>query len=60
MLFLLLPQASPKVTFNAPENPGKYNLKLYVMCDSYAGCDQEFDFELDVGEAESDSDSESD
>ena len=25
---------------------------LYFMCDSYNGCDQEYEFELDVTEAE--------
>jgi pre-mRNA-splicing helicase BRR2 len=28
--------------------PGDYNLVLYVMCDSYLGCDQEYEFNLTV------------
>ena len=40
-----------KLEFNAPENVGKQNLTLFFMCDSWAGCDQEYEFELDVGEA---------
>jgi pre-mRNA-splicing helicase BRR2 len=35
--------------FVAPK-PGKYNYKLYLMSDSYIGCDQEFSIVLDVGE----------
>lgn len=34
--------------FNAPENPGDYNLSLYVICDSYVGCDQEYELPLVV------------
>ncbi|MFN9907826.1 MAG: hypothetical protein ACK56F_17140 [bacterium] len=26
------------LTFNTPDT-GKYNLTLYVLCDSYVGCD---------------------
>lgn len=29
-------------------NSGKHNLKLYFMCDSYLGADQEFDILVDV------------
>ncbi len=34
--------------FNAPEVPGDYNLVLFLMCDSYLGCDQEYQFNLNV------------
>ncbi|XP_076912670.1 DExH-box ATP-dependent RNA helicase DExH12-like [Bidens hawaiensis] len=32
----------------APSEPGKKNLTLYFMCDSYMGCDQEYSFTIDV------------
>ena len=37
-----------KLEFSAPENPGDYNLTLYLMSDSYLGCDQEYDVALTV------------
>lgn len=39
-----------KVDFEAPEQ-GVHEYVLYFMCDSYLGCDQEYEFKLDVGEA---------
>lgn len=33
-------QIDTKVTITAPE-PGDYNLTVYLICDSYIGCDQE-------------------
>ncbi len=36
---------------------GDQNFLLYLMCDAYAGCDQEYEIKLNVAEAE-DSDSE--
>ena len=42
-----------KLEFTAPE-PGEYAYKLYLMSDSYLGCDQEYDLPLKVGEATSD------
>ena len=33
---------------------------LYFMCDSYLGCDQEYEITLDVKEAEDDSDDDDD
>jgi pre-mRNA-splicing helicase BRR2 len=49
-----------KIDFVAPEQ-GKHDYTLYFMCDSYLGCDQEYEFSLDVGEAgESGSDEEED
>lgn len=42
-----------KLDFKPPENAlGKTSLKIYVMCDSYAGVDQEYDLELNVVEGE--------
>ncbi len=35
--------------FTAPK-AGRHNFKLYLMSDSYIGCDQEFTIALDVGE----------
>ena len=32
----------------APSAAGPANLTLFFMCDSYMGCDQEFQLELDV------------
>jgi len=44
-------KATIKLEFNAPENVGKHDLTLFFMCDAWAGCDQEYEFELNVGEA---------
>jgi len=35
--------------FTAPK-PGVSEYTLYFMCDSYAGCDQEFEFQINVKE----------
>jgi len=40
-------KSSVKLTFNAP-SPGDYNYTLYFMCDSYSGCDQEYELKLHV------------
>ncbi len=37
-----------KQDFKAPETPGEYSLMLYFMCDSYTGCDQEYEIKLNV------------
>lgn len=39
---------SVQLDFTAPEEGGNYDLKMYVMCDSYSGCDQELDISLTV------------
>ena len=39
--------ANVKLAFQTEE--GHQNLTLYLMCDSYVGCDQEFEVEVDVG-----------
>ena len=45
----LLKRAQVKLDFAIPENKlGKCDFKLYFMCDSYAGCDQEYDITIDV------------
>lgn len=44
----LVRSAKVKLEFAAPETPGDYNLTLYLMCDSYLGSDQEFEFSLAV------------
>ena len=36
------------ISFDAPPNPGHYKYNLMVVCDSYIGCDQEYEFEFDV------------
>ncbi|KAI9311054.1 Sec63 Brl domain-containing protein [Dichotomocladium elegans] len=46
-----------KLDFIAPK-AGHHNLKLYLMSDSYNGCDQEVDIEIDVAEGEDSSDEE--
>lgn len=42
-------RARAKLEFAAPEPPADgraRSLKLYLMCDSYVGCDQEYDIEV--------------
>ena len=41
-------RSKAKLQFVAPDDAGKYNLTLYLMSDSYLGCDQEFDVQLEV------------
>ena len=31
-----------------PDDPGDYTMVLYLMCDSYLGCDQEYEIEMAV------------
>jgi pre-mRNA-splicing helicase BRR2 len=40
--------------FVAPAEPGDYNLTLFLMSDSYLGCDQEYSLPLSVAAAGSD------
>jgi len=42
-------KAQVKLDFVAPD-AGEYAYTLYLMCDSYLGCDQEYDLKLSVGE----------
>jgi pre-mRNA-splicing helicase BRR2 len=37
-----------RLDFTAPEEPGEYRYKLFFMCDSWVGCDQEYEFVLTV------------
>ena len=50
-------QLSVKLDFEAPEDSGKYSYTLYLMCDSYTGCDQELQVDISV-QPPRDSDSE--
>ncbi|KAL1529400.1 hypothetical protein AB1Y20_000349 [Prymnesium parvum] len=49
----LVQNAKVKLDFTAPE-AGEYSYTLYLMSDSYLGCDQEYELPLKVKEAESD------
>jgi pre-mRNA-splicing helicase BRR2 len=40
-----------KLAFDAPAEVGAAKLTLFFMCDSWLGCDQEYEVELNVGEA---------
>ena len=44
-------RAKAKLEFAAPKDVGKATVVLSFMCDSYLGCDQEYEVELDVQEA---------
>jgi pre-mRNA-splicing helicase BRR2 len=37
-----------KLQFIAPSTPGEHEFKLYFMCDSYVGCDQDLDIKINV------------
>lgn len=39
-----------KLVFSAPTEVGKKSFMIYFMCDSYLGCDQEYNFTVDVKE----------
>eukprot|EP01132_Coremiostelium_polycephalum_P002462 gene2462-3044_t len=45
--FTLTKKAKLKLEFTAP-SVGKHSFTLYLMSDSYSGCDQEYEIELDV------------
>lgn len=47
-----------KLQFDAPAEVGQAKLTLFFMCDSWLGCDQEYEVELNVTEAADASDSE--
>lgn len=53
-------RAKLKLEFDAPEEAGEYNFTLFLMCDSYLGCDQEFELELKVEQGEEGSSSDDD
>jgi hypothetical protein len=48
----LISQARVKLEFAAPKVVGPTTLTLYFMCDSYMGCDQEFELELNIKEGD--------
>ena len=50
-------KAKVKLEFVAPD-PGEYAYTLYLMSDSYLGCDQELELPLQVAEADDDDDEE--
>lgn len=41
-------EVNVKLDVDLPENPGKYALTLYLMSDSYQGCDQEYTIDIKV------------
>lgn len=47
----VLVHASVQLDFVAPDTPGPTKFTLYFMCDSYVGCDQEYDFTVNLGGA---------
>ena len=49
--------AKVRLEFDAPDTVGEQEYTLYLMCDSYLGCDQEYEISVDVKQ-DSDSDSE--
>lgn len=49
-----------KLEFAAPEDAGDYKYLLYFMCDSYMGCDQEYDLDFSVAEGDDDEDDDED
>ena len=44
-------KARVKIDLTAPSDVGKHEFKLFFMCDSYMGCDQEYELPLQVAEA---------
>lgn len=44
------PQIATTLEFTAPEESGTHELKVYFMCDSYFGCDQEWPLTLKITE----------
>jgi pre-mRNA-splicing helicase BRR2 len=49
-------KSSFRLEFEAPEKPGTYEYKLYLICDAYLGCDQEYDVKIVVNEGSNSSD----
>uniref|UniRef100_A0A0D9VYU9 U5 small nuclear ribonucleoprotein 200 kDa helicase n=1 Tax=Leersia perrieri TaxID=77586 RepID=A0A0D9VYU9_9ORYZ len=50
----LLKRARVKLEFTAPAEAGRKDYMIYLMCDSYLGCDQEYEFAIDVKDARGD------
>lgn len=40
--------ANAVLTFTAPDTPGEYFYTLYIMSDSYLGCDQVYDIPINL------------
>ena len=53
-----LQQRTKAKIFFEPTEEGMQDYRLYFMCDSYIGCDQEYDFKLKVAKGEEESDEE--
>jgi pre-mRNA-splicing helicase BRR2 len=53
-------QARIKLAFPAPEKVGDVECKLFFMCDSYMGVDQEFEFVLHVEQGQQEPEAASD
>ena len=51
-------RAQSKLDFVAPDEPGEYTLQIFLMSDSFLGCDQQYEVTLSVGEAESEDEEE--
>lgn len=49
-------KAKEALQFVGPTQPGKYQLKLFLMSDSYVGCDQEFELEFNIRQGDDDDD----
>ncbi|RNA15787.1 U5 small nuclear ribonucleo helicase -like protein [Brachionus plicatilis] len=47
----LTQKAKVKLDFAAPANSGSYSYTLYLMSDSYMGCDQEYKLQIDVAKS---------
>ncbi|KAL0491623.1 hypothetical protein AKO1_010317 [Acrasis kona] len=47
-----------KLGFVAPSVAGRYHYRLYLMCDSYVGCDQDLGIDINVLQGEEDDDDE--
>ncbi|KAJ2079560.1 Pre-mRNA splicing [Coemansia sp. RSA 988] len=41
-------QLTTRIEFVAPESEGPAVYKMFLMCDAYLGCDQEFDLDMNV------------
>merc|ERR1712100_134295 len=41
-------QSATTISFNAPDEIGEYNYSLMIVCDSYIGCDQEYEIPFGV------------
>lgn len=56
----LTPPPPARAFFLFQPQVGEHTLELFLMCDSYVGCDQEYAVDLMVGAAGSDDESDED